>query len=1632
MPTFPRLPRALRSLGMRVLHVLITCSIALPNLAGAVGVATGAAPAAGAPGQGFPAGAHKPALAPGDTTRVSVSSSGAQGNDISYDPSISADGRYVAFSSRASSLVSGDTNGEHDIFVRDSVANTTTRVSLSSSGMQANSSSYYPSISADGRYVAFYSGANNLVSGDTNGFVDIFVRDTVANSTTRVSVSSSGMQANNSSNNPSISADGRYVAFGSYASNLASGDTNRQPDIFVRDTVANSTTRVSVSSSGAQGNSGSFDASISTDGRYVAFSSDASNLVSGDTNGFEDVFVRDSVANTTTLLSLSSSGAQGNNRSGQNAPSISGDGRYVAFSSSASNLVSGDTNNGGDIFVRDSVANTTTLVSLSSSGAQGSGGSPSISADGRYVAFVSSASNLVSGDTNGTQDIFVRDTIANTTTLVSVSSSGAQGNGTSYYHSISGDGRYVAFTSYASNLVSGDTNGFDDVFVHETGFNAMPTPTPTPTCYTLTTNVIPPDAGQVFLRTQGNCNNGAGYTSNTVVEVTVQPNINNAYAFAFWTSDNSWVMDPYALTTRVMIGHANSTITANLRIKPPLILVHGYEGFNSDPHPYPFDCNTGVMRYADQVNRGKPDNSAMGTLPHDFKDKYDVWMAYWTTGPLPFGTTPGLEDNANCLHDEIKQVYEDTYHQPITLVTHSMGGLVSRACLSRPQCGNKVRALYTMGTPHAGINAITIAALWIGPLFLLNPANLTLTQLICTVYAGVCQMETSAMLNFNVWHPNQSGIKYGFIGGNAPSAPGYWIAYLDGPNDGGIGQYSAVGWSYRSKTFAPFNWSSASMPTQIWTDEAHISEWANPNYYMDGHISFHCIEGLQGHESRPAGCKDADARAGLALSPHLALQTMPTTPQTLPSVVGHLNMGESLTQPIAIDTSSQVSFYLAWRAGTLDFSLTQPDGTLITPGYAEAHPDFVTYEISPATSMTPPMAVYTFPHAAPGMWSVHVTAGALDVDGTNFLTSAVMQTTRTFKVSANANLYHPGETATLTATLQDETGGLGGATIVGTFHRSDGITDTITFADQGNGIYMANYTVPPTTGFGFMSVRTNGQTDSIAFAREELLPLPIVSRDASLSGDYADTTQDPDGNGRYDTLNVQVGVDAVRAGNFTVSGDLVASDQLVAHSATDAALVAGHNIVTLTFGGDNIRRSQLSSPYTLTHVAILDGTQADLPTDTADNVWQTEAYNWQGFGVCYSLSTGVDPLPVGSVTANPAPDCSGGQYSAGTEVTLSAIPNSGFSFVGWGGDEVDLSSPFTVTMDRNLNLTAFFIDESLLPTSTPTPTKPSDTTPPVITTAITGTTGLNGWYTSDVTVAWSMQDPESGIASSSGCATTLTTGATLTCSATNGAGLTSTSTTTVLIDKTPPVITAALTGTMGMNGWYTSDVTVAWSVQDSESGIASSSGCDTTTLTADTTGTTLTCSATNGAGLTSTTTTTVKLDKTAPNIAIVSPQARAYTHTLTANIAWIASDATSGVASETGQLDGGAVTNGQAVDLFYLSLDPHTVVISASDQAGNSGSASQTFTVTADINSLIAATKRACDLGWINSSGTCNSLGQKLAAAQAALQRSQSNTAANQLAAFIQELNAQKDKKVNLQAYNLLIADAQYVKSTLP
>ncbi|HZU86535.1 MAG TPA: cohesin domain-containing protein, partial [Anaerolineaceae bacterium] len=444
---------------------------------------------------------HRVSLHTNDTQ-----SSGHSGDQLEgYNVAISGDGRYVAFSSEGINLVDGDTNGKRDIFLRDrdfdqdgifdepgSVK--TMRLSTNpSNGLQGNGDSWEVAISSDGRFVAFSSYASNLVTGDSNGFQDVFLydRDTDldgifdeagAVNLVRASVSTSGAQGNSASDQPAIAVDYNayndptddvvLVTFRSYGNNLVIGDSNTRSDIFYRNIFAGQTFRASVGPGGVQSNANSFSPAISADGRYIVFVSEDTAWGLGDA-AYDDIFRYDTTGiNPTQIISL---GTAGNANGDSYHPAVAADGDMIVFASRATNLIAVDPNGFADIFMWNPTIPTPNFIMLLSIGfdpsiaANGDSFNPSISADGHYIAYASDASNLdLTPDINAMRDIFFHDADTGMTRRITQGYNGSEANNRSVVPVISAvDGRHIAFSSSADNLVVSDTNTKWDVFVYD-------------------------------------------------------------------------------------------------------------------------------------------------------------------------------------------------------------------------------------------------------------------------------------------------------------------------------------------------------------------------------------------------------------------------------------------------------------------------------------------------------------------------------------------------------------------------------------------------------------------------------------------------------------------------------------------------------------------------------------------------------------------------------------------------------------------------------------------------------------------------------------------------------------------------------------------------------------------------------------------------------------------------------------------------------------------------------------------------------------------------------------------------------------------------------------------------------------
>lgn len=401
------------------------------------------------------------------TVRVSVATGGGQANSSSGASKVSANCHVVTFASAASNLVPGDTKRHVDVFAHNIKTDGTILVSRALAGKRANGDSRPNGISANGRFIAYDSGASNLVKDDENGAYDVFVRDTTHPRSERISVPAGGGWADGPSFRPAISNGGRYVAFDSYATNMVADDQSGGFDVFVRDRDMKTTQRISTGVGGDEPDGESTGAAISANGRFVVFESGADNLVGDDGNGFVDVFLYDRKTASTSLVSVGTGGSPADDLS-DNAD-ISANGRYIAFTSKATNLVANDTNGSiADVFVRDRIAGTTRIASVTSGGAQAMDDGSlygTISADGSIVTFDSFSEGMVPGDSNFAPDVFAHDMSSGVTQRASVSSGGKQGNHGSVASAIGDSGRCVSFTTGADNLVKHDTNDASDIML---------------------------------------------------------------------------------------------------------------------------------------------------------------------------------------------------------------------------------------------------------------------------------------------------------------------------------------------------------------------------------------------------------------------------------------------------------------------------------------------------------------------------------------------------------------------------------------------------------------------------------------------------------------------------------------------------------------------------------------------------------------------------------------------------------------------------------------------------------------------------------------------------------------------------------------------------------------------------------------------------------------------------------------------------------------------------------------------------------------------------------------------------------------------------------------------------------------
>lgn len=728
------------------------------------------------------------------------------------------------------------------------------------------------------------------------------------------------------------------------------------------------------------------------------------------------------------------------------------------------------------------------------------------------------------------------------------------------------------------------------------------------------------------------------------------------------TSEKSWgigtTVFPHNGTGNSKRGFLASLV---MQYKQPVIIVHGYQGlfFN----PWSPNCEQKIGQF-DGTKYDPASNTAAGAstledVPAWFQDAgYEVWIAHFTTSK---SSTPHQEELVECLKKQF-EIVGGNNPNPITVIAHSMGGVLSRRVIqANPKVISlypyklapvKIEALYTMGSPHAGVSPLILRSSAL-PASCKNPET--------SVQRGFCELSESNMRDvINPNTHNKSGVKYTFIGGNPIKGP-------DGrKGDGAISSFSAVGWNPFGN-FDPFDWTLSSPPLkQFWSHDAHGSQ-LGIDYLTNnnGQISrtVRCIMDLMNNQQpssndcfgviRPAATATITPTQA-STSTHVPTSTdvpgtplptstdtfatpTPATPTPLPptptsfveqdeNVLEEIQLGEgnlaentSVSIPVKVDGPGASIFTLSWDNDPAPtFTLTNPNSQVIDDAYAAAHPGEVTYNVQPGSIYTPPFATYSFPITQSGTWYLNITAAA----AIHYVTSVQIDSSRTLAVETNAPTYHSGDTATITAHLTNNGSGVTGATVTADLGLPDGSNPTVVLTDQGGGTYAGSYTIPNLPGMVMFQVTAEGT----AYTRQKSSSFWIASNDLQLTGNYDATAVDTDNDNLFDKLDFEVGVNLTTPATYVLEADLYSGNEFVAHSYSSLNLGSGEQNLTTPFSGEDIRQSGLDGPYTVTRVSLTP-IEVGIASQKADDVFTTGPYLHTDFGTIYYTITGNTDLP---------------------------------------------------------------------------------------------------------------------------------------------------------------------------------------------------------------------------------------------------------------------------------------------------------------------------------------------------------------------------------------------------------------------
>ena len=1312
-----------------------------------------------------------------ETQRISMGINNAQSDYSSYSPSISSGGRFIVFESGASNLVPNDTQMCNtwlgsincpDIFVFDRVTETMSLVSKSSLGQQGNAYSYSPNISADGRYVVFASDAGNLVPNDTNycarsgipNCPDIFVHDMQTGETKRVSIASDGSQSNDQSFNPSISGDGRFISYISFASNLVTGDTNNSEDTFVYDQQTGQTIRVSIASDGSQAEIGGYGL-ISSSGRYVLFVSGANNLTGQQSKTC--IFVRDLETQITSLINIpcASNGSF-------NPLKISSDGQTILFSSSESNVIPNDTNGKYDVFSYNRTTDRVNLISISSDGLQSNGDSMygSMSNNGRYIAFESDATNLVVNDTNGSADIFVHESQAvsegavfeerfdndlSQWNLFGISPPFIDttfGNPIPSYQNGGNGANNGALTKAVFTPIPGMIFKVDiqiSAFALENGFvfGLSRTFNPTPSSQDLRvflyidgprSRIEVADCGLIYpsdfsfnhfkfivrddyrldiytgesetfnctssfsvsefvnkplliAGRQGHMDNVLVYAPTTPVTYSISGHVtddsSNAIAavaisdgsgHATFTNNNgdyilsglpagNYLLAPskaglFFTPTNRLVTIAQSDVTqqnftgmaincSNATATQPILLVTGWPG---------------------SMNKTLANDDNLNLLYSSLQSKHylEGCNLFYAEGTDP---SKKQDENAKIIQDDLCQASQTVqliypnWTGSFDIIGHSYGGLRARAYLENPNLYEKctindqkprVRNLITLGTPHDGDSPDLPLSFLIGLNAIVHFSDNT---------PAIVEMFSGLRIEYNLTHSQPENVNYYLIAGDSRTQtvplplsilsslfPGY-ILY---PSDMAVHEYSG-----HALGLPPLQYPRI---TLISTDDVHgrSSEWIvtglnQMTSYINSSSTFNnsiwpIINGSYSGTISNSTTASKDQSGVTDSIEHWVAQQSDATSTTdlaqMDITSGVLSGSQSVAGSFEITGSSDTSILFVWDAGNVNLDLIDPTGSIIPQdsNYASFDGGFGW------------ITIYHLPNPQVGTW-IYVISGQALVNPAIYRLAAIPATPITVVGSLPSWLPNNSPVVITANVAYDGTTPVTGGTVSATIQRPDSTSESIELLDDGNhqdgaandGLFGASYTNTSLGGiFGVLFTAT-GSYNSESYTRTATANFAIAPASASVGTNYTDQGIDDNSDGVYEWLELSTPVVITQAGKYMVSAELYAGSVFIGQTFTESTLDAGIQGIPLRFAGKDIFDNKVDGPYTLRNLMLFDENYATVLIQAGDNVYTTGAYQYLQFATKPFISgnTGVAGVTLSYTdgTVKTATSASDGSYS---------------------------------------------------------------------------------------------------------------------------------------------------------------------------------------------------------------------------------------------------------------------------------------------------------------------------------------------------------------------------------------------------